>query len=182
MSGRKPRKTFAPAFPHAGWPWALWRLLPRARRGDVRAAILALLAEGPRNGYQIMQELEQRSRGVWRPSPGAVYPALQLLEDEGLIIAGAGSAGRTFHLTERGRAHVEAHADELGAPWEAVSSAAGGEAIAVMTLVRGVAGAAMQVTRAGTPSQLAEALRILTSTRRALYRLLSEDDGDDDEP
>src|SRR5690349_3363327 len=80
---------------------------PKAGRGDVRAAILALLRDGPRTGYQIMSEIEERSGGAWRPSPGAVYPALSQLADEGLI-AGEESAGRrAFSLTDGGRRYLE---------------------------------------------------------------------------
>src|ERR1700704_5129922 len=78
----------------------------KARRGDVRTAALLLLAEEPRNGYQIMQELEERSEGLWRPSPGSVYPALQQLEDEGLIRSEEADGRRLYHLTEAGRAYV----------------------------------------------------------------------------
>src|SRR5271170_8114985 len=99
---------------------------PRVRRGDVRAAILDLLAEGqPWNGYQIIQEIGARTQGVWRPSAGSVYPALQLLEDEGLISTQRDESGdsrtRMFTLTEEGRAYVEQHADELRASWDAVT-------------------------------------------------------------
>ena len=95
---------------------------PRVRRGDVRAAILDLLAEGqPWNGYQIIQEIGERTQGVWRPSAGSVYPALQQLEDEGLIAAAAGEdRKRNYTLTDEGRAYVQAHADELKASWDAV--------------------------------------------------------------
>src|SRR5688500_8708904 len=93
---------------------------PRARRGDVRAALLVLLAEEPRNGYQLMQEIEERSGGVWRPSPGSVYPALQQLEDEGLVRVEQREGGKAYALTDEGRAHVEARSDQLGAPWDAV--------------------------------------------------------------
>ena len=81
----------------------------RMRRGDVRAAILLLLEEEPRNGYQVMQELEQRTGGAWRPSPGSVYPALQLLADEGLVRSEPRDGGNVFELTDAGRAHVEEH-------------------------------------------------------------------------
>src|ERR687893_3158314 len=91
---------------------------PRARRGDVRAAVLVLLAEEPRNGYQLMQEIEQRSDGVWRPSPGSVYPALQQLEDEGLVRIAEREGRKAYELTDEGRAHVAARRDELGAPWD----------------------------------------------------------------
>src|SRR3954452_6065800 len=89
---------------------------PRARRGDVRAALLALLAEEPRNGYGLMQEIEQRSDGMWRPSPGSVYPALQQLEDEGLVRAEVVDGGRRFALTDAGRAHVDERGDALKEP------------------------------------------------------------------
>src|SRR3954454_23791642 len=89
----------------------------RMRRGDVRAALLVLLAEEPRNGYGLMQEIEERSEGEWRPSPGSVYPALALLEDEGLVRAEPEASARPFTLPDEGRAHVEEHRDELGEPW-----------------------------------------------------------------
>ncbi|HVZ72055.1 MAG TPA: PadR family transcriptional regulator [Polyangia bacterium] len=151
---------------------------PRARRGDIRSGILALLAEQPRNGYQIMQELEQRSRGMWRPSPGAVYPALQQLEDEGLVTVETSGNGKVFSLTARGRAEAAAHASERGAPWDAVSDAAGDDVPQMFLLVKQVGAAALQVVQAGSPTQITEARRVLAETRRALYRLLAEDGED----
>jgi len=147
----------------------------RARRGDIRSGILALLAEGPRNGYQIMQELEQRSRGMWRPSPGAVYPALQQLEDEGLVTVDTSGSGRVFTLTARGRTEATSRAAGGEAPWETVGSSAGNDLPELFHLFKQVAGAAVQVAQAGSPSQIAEARRILGDTRRALYRLLADD-------
>lgn len=148
----------------------------RARRGDIRSGILALLAEQPRNGYQIMQELEQRSRGMWRPSPGAVYPALQQLEDEGLITAESSGGGRVFSLTARGRAQATAHAAKNGAPWETLSDAAGEDIPEMFHLLKQVGAAALQVVGAGSTAQISEARRILAEARRALYRILAEDD------
>jgi DNA-binding PadR family transcriptional regulator len=157
---------------------------PRARRGDVRAALLVLLAEEPRNGYGLMQEIERRSGGAWRPSPGSVYPALQQLEDEGLVRPVESAGRKEFELTDQGRAHVTENADELGTPWEDV--AGGNEHIAELrTLVFGVGAAVMQVVQAGTEAQIAEASRVLEDTRRALYRILAGDepaDGGDDTP
>jgi DNA-binding PadR family transcriptional regulator len=153
---------------------------PRARRGDVRAALLVLLAEEPRNGYGLMQEIERRSGGAWRPSPGSVYPALQQLEDEGLVRPVESGGRKEFELTDEGRAHVTEHADELGTPWEDV--AGGNEHIAELrTLVFGVGAAVMQVVQAGTEAQIAEASRVLEETRRSLYRILAGDEpaGDD---
>ncbi len=149
---------------------------PRARRGDVRAALLVLLAEEPRNGYGLMQEIEARSNGAWRPSPGSVYPALSQLEDEGLVRAQEGGGRKLFDLTEEGRAHVSENADELGTPWEEVG---GGEPIGELrTLVFSVGGAVMQVVQAGSADQMAQAAKVLEETRRSLYRILA---GDDDE-
>jgi len=152
----------------------------RARRGDIRSAILALLAEQPRNGYQIMQELEQRSRGMWRPSPGAVYPALQQLEDEGLITAESSGGGRIFSLTARGRTEAASRASDSDAPWETLSDAAGDDIPEMFHLLKQVGAAALQVVSAGSATQIAEARRILAEARKALYRLLAEDDDADD--
>ncbi|MGO8885501.1 MAG: PadR family transcriptional regulator [Streptosporangiaceae bacterium] len=150
---------------------------PRARRGDVRAAALALLAEEPRNGSQIIQEIGERSGGVWRPSPGSVYPALQQLEDENLIRAEAGESGRrAYVLTEEGQAYVAAHPDELRAPWDEVAGSAGGTAIEMRRLVGQVAMAAFQVVGAGSDAQVSQARKILADSRKALYRILAADD------
>src|SRR4051794_22557176 len=91
---------------------------PRARRGDVRSALLVLLAEEPRNGYGLMQAIEERSGGAWRPSPGSVYPTLQQLEDEGLIRTTEADGQRLFELTDAGREQVAARPDDARAPWE----------------------------------------------------------------
>src|SRR5437588_7131207 len=89
----------------------------RRRRGDVRAGLLLLLAEEPRNGYQLMQAIEERSGGHWRPSPGAVYPSLSQLEDEGLIRAIEQDGTRLFEITDAGRQHLEERHDATP-PWE----------------------------------------------------------------
>jgi DNA-binding PadR family transcriptional regulator len=149
---------------------------PRARRGDVRAAALALLAEEPMNGYQIIQAIAERSDGVWRPSPGSIYPALQQLEDEGLIRAETVDGRRAYQLTDEGRSYVEAHPDEIRAPWDAVAGSVGDTAIEMRNLIGQVAMAAFQVVSAGTDSQVSQAREVLTDTRKALYRLLAADD------
>jgi DNA-binding PadR family transcriptional regulator len=150
---------------------------PRAKRGDVRAAALALLAEEPMNGYQIIQAISERSDGVWRPSPGSVYPALQQLEDEGLIRAEAAEGGRrAYQLTDEGRAYVEAHPDEVRAPWDVFAGAMGDTARQMRSLIGQVAMAAHQVLSAGTEAQVSQARQVLTDTRKALYRLLAADD------
>jgi DNA-binding PadR family transcriptional regulator len=150
---------------------------PRAKRGDVRAAALALLAEEPMNGYQIIQAISERSDGVWRPSPGSVYPALQQLEDEGLIRAEAAEGGRrAYQLTDEGRAYAEAHPDELRAPWDVFAGAMGDTTREMRSLIGQVAMAAYQVLSAGTESQVTQARQLLTDTRKSLYRLLAADD------
>ncbi len=150
---------------------------PRVRRGDVRAAILDLLAEGqPWNGYQIIQEIAERTQGVWRPSAGSVYPALQQLEDEGLISAAAGEdRKRNYTLTDEGRTYVQAHADELRAAWDAVTGSVDDAAVQMHNLARNVAMAAVQVAQAGTPAQIQQASKVLADTRKALYRILATD-------
>jgi DNA-binding PadR family transcriptional regulator len=159
------------------WPGEPRMRGPRARRGDVRAAALALLAEEPRNGYQIIQEIGDRSGGVWRPSPGSVYPALQQLEDENLIRAEAGDSGRrAYVLTDEGQAYVAAHPDELRAPWDEVAGSAGGAAIEMRNLLQQVGLAGYQVLSAGTDAQVKQARKILADARKSLYRILAADD------
>ena len=161
-----------------GWPpGPPFRPGPKVARGDVRAGILALLAEQPRNGYQIIQEIGQRSRGMWRPSSGSVYPALQQLEDEGLVRAEETEGRRMFHLTDAGRAYVEARQDEFTAPWEAMADSVDERAVALHELMGQVGMAFMQVTMAGTEAQITEARQVLVDARRALYRILAEDEG-----
>ncbi len=152
---------------------------PRVRRGDVRAAILDLLGEGQAwNGYQIIQEIGERTQGVWRPSAGSVYPALQQLEDEGLITAAGEDRRRNYTLTDEGRAYVQAHADELRAAWDAVTGSVDDAAVQLHNLARNVAMATVQVAQAGTPVQVQQASKVLAETRKALYRILAADDGD----
>jgi DNA-binding PadR family transcriptional regulator len=159
---------------------------PRARRGDVRAAILDLLAEGdPWNGYQIIQEIAERTHGVWRPSAGSVYPALQQLEDEGLISPEGEGRRRMYTLTGEGQAYAEAHADELRGSWDAAAGMADDAVLELGDMIHQVMMAVMEVRRAGSESQLAEARRVLIETRRSIYRILAEDeprDTADDNP
>jgi DNA-binding PadR family transcriptional regulator len=148
----------------------------RAARGDVRAAVLLLLGDEPRNGYTLMQEIEDRSEGVWRPSPGSIYPALSQLEDEGLVEATKEGSGRVFALTDAGREHVEARREELGEPWKAVGGGFPKEAGELRDLMRQLGAATMQVVQAGTAEQRKRAVELLGETRRGLYRILAEDD------
>ncbi len=157
-----------------GFPGFLGRG-PRAGRGDVRAAILALLAEQPMHGYQIMRELSERSGGVWRPSPGSIYPTLQQLEDEELVRPETGEAGRrVFALTDAGR-EASAAAASGPAPWDAVGVEGDVTALELRDLVGQVMNAARQVLHAGEAAQIAQAKDVLRDTRRKLYRILAED-------
>jgi DNA-binding PadR family transcriptional regulator len=161
-----------------GPPWGQpprWRG-PKARRGDVRAAILAVLAEQPMNGYQIIQEIAERSGGVWKPSPGSIYPTLQQLEDEGLVTADAATGRRTFQLTDEGRAYVAEHQDEVSAPWEAMSAPSGDDDSGLKPMLGQVAGAMWQILATGTPEQQAKAKEALSDLRKKLYGILAEDD------
>ena len=126
----------------------------KVRRGDVRAAALSLLAEPPRNGYQIIQDISERSGGLWKPSSGSVYPALQQLEDEGLIRVVTEEGRRSFHLTEAGRTYVETHKEELAAPWDEVTAGVDDNALGLWQLIGQVSIAVAQVSQAGTPASL----------------------------
>ncbi|GGE84938.1 PadR family transcriptional regulator [Mycetocola zhadangensis] len=144
----------------------------RMGRGDVRAAVLALLFEKPMHGYQIIREIEERSNGAWKPSAGSVYPTLQLLADEGLISAEESNGRKTYALTEAGR-EVAAGSDTT-APWETV----GGDDKSAFTALpkAGVelAQAAAQVGRTGSPEQVREAVTVLDDARRRLYSILAQ--------
>jgi DNA-binding PadR family transcriptional regulator len=152
----------------------------KARRGDIRIAALLLIAQEPRNGYQIMQEIEERSDGVWRPSPGSVYPALQQLEDEGLIRSQESEGRKLFALTDAGRAAVQARDSSAPAPWDQMSSDLGESAHELGQAARSVMVAFAQVMRTGDERQMAQARAVLADTRRDLYRILAEQE--DTEP
>lgn len=167
--------------PRAFWqgPWRGMGFGPggrrsRARRGDVRAATLLLLEEEPRNGYQLMEEIERRSDGAWRPSPGSIYPALAQLEDEGLIQAEESAGRRSFQLTDEGRAYVDENRDALGSPWEEAGEEVPSDFVDLRTLIAQVGMATIQVAQSGDEGQVAEAKRILGDARKSLYRILAD--------
>lgn len=150
----------------------------RAGRGDVRASILALLSEEPMHGYQMIQELSERSGGAWTPSPGSIYPALQLLQDEGLVTAAETDGKRVFSLTDAGREEAAKRGD--GAPpWETAARGEGYEFGQLRAAFMQVGAAVHQIGSAATEPQIEKAVAILASTRRELYRLLAEDDAAD---
>ena len=156
------------------------KVAPRMGRGDVRAAVLALLAEKPMHGYQIISEIAERSGGAWKPSAGSVYPTLQLLADEGLITAEESAGRKTYTLTEMGRAEAATSADR--APWPTASSSGSssgrrdfGNAGPLAKSGMELAQAAAQVGRTGTPEQVEKAVEILDDARRRLYSILAQD-------
>ncbi|MDH2424275.1 PadR family transcriptional regulator [Sphaerisporangium sp. TRM90804] len=151
----------------------------KAKRGDVRAAILALLAEEPRNGYQIIQEIARRSEGGWKPSPGAVYPALQQLTDEGLVQAEETDGRKTFILTEAGRAYVGEHPEEVRAPWEDMTPDLDEGVFELFDLSRQAAAALFQVAQTGSDAQVKQAKQVLNETRRKLYQILADGDAEE---
>lgn len=172
---------------HGGWggpPFGVggFRRGRKARRGDVRTAVLLLLAEEPRNGYQLMQELEERSGGAWRPSAGSIYPALQLLEDEGLIRSEQVDGRKLLHLTDAGRALVEQRGEDQPAPWDELAGDVSDDAKALMKVAREAMIAAAQVMQTGSESQRAQARSLLVDVRRDLYRILAEGDDGDSSP
>jgi DNA-binding PadR family transcriptional regulator len=147
---------------------------PKVRRGDVRAAILDVLAVEPMNGYQIIQQIAERSGGAWKPSPGSVYPTVQQLEDEGLVEADENGGRRLLRLTDAGRDYVEAHPDEMAATWRAFDESADEDTGDLKPVIGQVMSAVWQIIVSGSPTQQAEAAEILSETRRRLYGLLAE--------
>jgi DNA-binding PadR family transcriptional regulator len=147
----------------------------RANRGDVRAAVLALLNEAPMHGYQIISELSERSDGAWTPSPGSIYPALQMLQDEGLVTAEETDGKRVFTLTATGREQAAARGDGP-LPWEAAARGEGDTFGQLRQAVLQVGAAVRQIGSAASEQQVTKAIAVLASTRRELYRILAEDD------
>ena len=142
----------------------------RMRRGAIRGAILAALRDGPANGYEVMRRLEEMSGGLWRPSPGSVYPQLQMLEDEGLVRSAETESSRTYTLTDAG----SAAADQTSAPWQAPSE--------TDELVRGLRvgvgqlmSAAKQLAGTGEKTQIERGIAVIQKARKELYQILAED-------
>lgn len=146
----------------------------KAGRGDIRAAILALLSEQPMHGYQIIREISERSEGAWQPSPGSVYPTLQQLADEGLVRTEESEGRRVHQLTAEGRAQAEARTGTL--PWEDAAKDADDDLADLRDLAFGTIAAVRQVAQTGSTAQVEAAQAILRETRKRLYGLLAEDD------
>lgn len=145
----------------------------RSRRGDVRAAILKLLTDRPMHGYEMIQEINDRSQELWKPSPGSVYPTLQLLEDEGLIVAvEAEGSKKLFQLTDEGRAA----ADKIEtAPWDEITEGADPGAVSLRSAVGQLMGAVAQSAHAASAEQQQRIVDIVNNARREIYQILGED-------
>ncbi|MBB5122532.1 PadR family transcriptional regulator [Streptomyces eurocidicus] len=168
---------FGPGFggPPFGGPRGRGRGGPggRARRGDVRASILALLKDRPMHGYEMIQEIAERSAGAWKPSPGSVYPTLQMLEDEGLIESASEGGKKLFTLTDAGRAEADTGS---AAPWEEVGRGAGWEgAQEVRQAGFKLLEAFGQVWKTGSEEQRRKALDVIDESRRKLYLILADE-------
>ncbi|MGV9284668.1 PadR family transcriptional regulator [Streptomyces sp. NPDC003730] len=174
--GGGPGGPFGPGFGHGG-PWGgRGRGGPRgrARRGDVRASILALLKDRPMHGYEMIQEIAERSGGAWKPSPGSVYPTLQLLEDEGLIASESEGGKKLFALTEAGRT---AAGEGPEAPWEEASRGVDWEALNdIRQAGFGLMEAFGQVWKTGSKEQREKALAVIGDARKKLYLILADED------
>ncbi|AZM78881.1 PadR family transcriptional regulator [Streptomyces sp. KPB2] len=174
--GGGPGGPFGPGFGHGG-PWGgRGRGGPRgrARRGDVRASILALLKDRPMHGYEMIQEIAERSGGAWKPSPGSVYPTLQLLEDEGLIASESEGGKKLFALTEAGRTAAEEGPE---APWEEASRGVDWEALNdIRQAGFGLMEAFGQVWKTGSKEQREKALAVIGDARKKLYLILADED------
>jgi DNA-binding PadR family transcriptional regulator len=148
----------------------------RGGRGDVRAAVLLLLESEPMHGYELIQRIQDKTGGLWVPSPGSIYPALQQLEDEGLVAFERVDGRKTATLTDTGKQYVEEHRAELGAPWDDVSGGVSGEARELRQLIAALMGAVHTVSHVGTKEQVSQASEVLVQARKSLYRILAEDE------
>ena len=144
----------------------------RGARLNVRPAVLALLLERPMHGYEIIQELDSRTNGIWRPSPGSVYPTLQLLEDEGLIEPEAEGGRKSYHLTDAGRPEAETAAQNP--PWASIGDDTMSQAQDFRDAAVGIMSALKQVGFTGTAEQRQKALEVLNDTKRKLYAILAD--------
>ncbi|MBA2946789.1 PadR family transcriptional regulator [Streptomyces himalayensis] len=145
----------------------------RARRGDVRASILALLKDRPMHGYEMIREIDERSGGAWKPSPGSVYPTLQLLEDEGLIASTSEGGKKLFSLTESGRVAADEGPE---APWEEAGRGVDWESLnEIRQAGFGLMEAFGQVWKTGSKEQREKALSVINDARKKLYLILADE-------
>ncbi len=145
----------------------------RAGKGDIRAAILSLLAEGPSNGYGLIKAIAEKTAGAWRPSPGSVYPTLQQLVDEELIVSNGDGRKTEFELTDTGKAYVEEHADEFATAWDQTPGRSEGAAAFFESATK-LMGVVAQFRHGATDEQRKAAAEKLDEARRALYLILAD--------
>ncbi|GAA4186186.1 hypothetical protein GCM10022288_09290 [Gryllotalpicola kribbensis] len=145
----------------------------RASRGDIRAALLSLLAEAPASGYALIKAIGEKTDGLWVPSPGSVYPTLQQLVDEDLIAPSGEGRKTDYTLTDTGRAYVDEHAEELAAAWQAAPSRSGADA-ELFTSVGKLMGALHQLRFVASDEQRKQAAGKIDELRKALYEILAE--------
>lgn len=147
----------------------------RMRRGEIRTALLGELVEGPGHGYELMQRLEEKSGRAWRPSPGSVYPTLQMLEDEGLVRSVERDDKRVYEITDTGRTEFERRSAAAGGdPWEGVDRAKSPRGQLKENAAQTMRAAAMLV-HSGSDEQILQAVEIVRDARKRLYGLLAED-------
>ena len=144
----------------------------RARRGDIRLAILQLIAEEPANGYQLITKIAERTDGRWHPSPGSVYPVLQLLVEEGFAEKEEGDLGR-YAITDTGREHLAGHREQAEQVWNNGRGETESEEQLRESLHK-LMSAAREVSVSGSDQQRARATSLLDDVRKQLYGILSE--------
>jgi DNA-binding PadR family transcriptional regulator len=173
-AGRGPRR----AAGGGGWggpPWGGHRER-RTRRGEIRTGLLTILAEGPGHGYELIQRIEEKTGGAWKPSPGSVYPTLQMLEDEGLVTVVERDGKRVYELTDEGRAEAERRVAEGGGnPWTREGRGRA-QVVAILEAMKQIQLAVRQFIVAGNNAQMEAATEILREARKKLYQLLATSD------
>lgn len=175
------RRRHRPHGPGRGGPHSRPGRGRRARRGDIRQAILLLLEEESRNGYGLMQEIEDRSGGSWRPSPGSVYPALAQLEDEGLVEMSEADGRKDFALTASGKKWVEENREKAGSPWDVEGRGMPKELGSLRKSMQALGMAARQIAHTGSTAQMEEARKVVDEARRNLYGILAQSEEEQDQ-
>jgi DNA-binding PadR family transcriptional regulator len=145
----------------------------RMRRGGTQVAILALLAEQPMHGYQIIQELATRSGGAWTPGAGSVYPALEQMEALGLITGEQQDDKRVYSITDKGRELSSDHQARGNAPWDDAADASGPR-VDLGQSIFALMAAVQQVGKTGSDEQIAKVVELVDTARKQVYGILAE--------